>query len=176
MSTAGEAQSNNSLMQTGNFVPVAALTVFVVLLAFWWSSANPSGRLDKIETVASQLAKDVSVTYATIHAHEDLQARLLAQIGTLEKRDEEGRNIALSRAQFEAWKTERDLYLNSIMKRIEFIEARLVSREEHAAAVVNIKDRLEKLYELYRDLEKGLREDEMRNSWRVATVGSVARP
>ena len=104
-------------------VSVAAVLGFAAIFAVWWNAANPSARLDKIEQTAAQLAKDSGITYATIRAHEDLQARLLAQLAVLEKRDEETRALALTRMQFEAWKTERDMYISEMMKRMDRIRS-----------------------------------------------------
>jgi len=119
----GFLMTDKSPLNREGVVSVAAVLGFAAIFGIWWSAANPVARLDKIEQTATQLAKDIGITYATIHSHEDLQARLLSDIAELKRRDEEARNLSLTKSQFEAWKTERDMYLSEMMKRMDRIRS-----------------------------------------------------
>ncbi len=137
-------------------IPIAIIFVVLGVFGAWWSAANPSARLEKIENTAIDLANKITITYTTLKAHEDLQNRLLADISELKKRDEESRNLSLTRAQFEAWKTERDLYLSELVKRLDRMredERLMVTHQEFLTATANVKDRIDQLYSLYRALE-----------------------
>ena len=112
---------NNKLSREG-IISLSAIFGFAAIFAVWWDAANPTARLDKIEATATTLAKDVGITYATIRAHEDLQARLLSQLATLDKKEDETRSLALTRLQFEAWREERTRYISEIVKRLDHLE------------------------------------------------------
>ena len=146
----------NSDFSKKDAIPVAIIVGFIAIFSVWWNAANPTVRLDRIEQTASELSNKIAVTYVTLKAHEDLQNRLLADIAELKKRDEESRNLSLTRAQFEAWKTERDLYLSELVKRLDRMredERLMVTHQEFLTATANVKDRIDQLYSLYRQLE-----------------------
>ena len=151
------------------FVSVAAVVGFVVVFAFWWSVADPRQRLDKIEQVALEAHKEFVLTYTTLREHKELQNLLATQINELQKKDEEVRQLILTKAQFEAWKVERDLYIADMVKRIDRmredtreIQGRIVPREEITIAHNTFKDRFEQLYALYRETQKAFHDIEMR--------------
>ena len=106
-----------------NFISIGAVIAFVAALTIWWQITDPKARLDKVEQTAIDLSNKITITYTTLRAHEDLQARLLSDIAELKRRDEEARNLSLTKSQFEAWKTERDMYISEMMKRMDRIRS-----------------------------------------------------
>jgi len=139
------------------FVSVAAVVAFVVVFAFWWSVADPRTRLDKIEQTALESHKDFILTYTTLREHKELQNLLATQITELQKKDDETRSMLLTKAQFEAWRLERDLYITSISKRIDetnhVIATTLVPRLECEAKWKAQGDRIESQREDIRNLQ-----------------------
>src|SRR5271157_5628920 len=105
-----------SQLSAQGFIPMAAVVAIITVFGFWWNTADPRSRLDKIEQTAIDLSREVAKTYVTLLAHKDLQDRLLTQMSDLQKKEEELRNTLLIKAQFDAWKLERDLFLTTIIK------------------------------------------------------------
>ena len=146
-----------SVTNREGFVSVAAVVAFVVVFAFWWNVADPRARLDKIEAVALEAHKDLILTYTTLREHKELQDALKTQIDVLQKKDEEVRALMLTKAQFEAWSVERNLYLSSIVKQIDEIKhviaTTLVPRLECEAKWKAQGDRIESAREDIRALQ-----------------------
>lgn len=159
-SVANENGSNGNgrgITPREGFVSVAAVVSFVVVFAFWWSVADPRARLDKIEQTATEAHKEFVLTYTTLREHKELQNLLATQIAELQKKDEEVRSLMLTKAQFEAWSVERNLYLASIVKQIDevkhVIATTLVPRLECEAKWKAQGDRIESAREDIRALQ-----------------------
>jgi len=149
--------SGSSLTKREGFISLAALAAFVVIFNMWWNVADPRQRLDKIEAVALEAHKDLILTYTTLREHKELQEALKTQITQLERKDEEVRSLMLTKAQFEAWKAERDVYLAAIVKQVDevkhVIATTLVPRLECEAKWKAQGDRIESAREDIRNIQ-----------------------
>lgn len=147
-------ENKSSIFLIGGFITTA-----ILILGLWWQAADPKERLKTIENTAAALAKDISVTYVTIRAHEDLQSRLLAEISGLKKRDEEFTSLVLTKQQFDAWKYERDLYIASIIKRIDHESEHIEKLRELIVTrptIDALSSRVDQLYNFVREIQKQL--------------------
>src|SRR5271157_5448083 len=114
-----------SQLSAQGFIPMAAVVAIITVFGFWWNTADPRIRLDRIEQTAVDLSREIAKTYVTLLAHKDLQDRILTQMSDLQRKDEDLRNTLLTKAQFEAWKLERDAFLATIIKNVDAIEVKL---------------------------------------------------
>lgn len=113
---------------------IPSVVMVLGLFGFWWATADPKARLDKIEAnqadnrkelneAITSLRKEGVANYVSLREHLDLVSRFKNELDHLEKKDES----FLTKAQFEAWKTERDLYISSLVKRIDFLRDEILS-------------------------------------------------
>ena len=102
-----------------SYISIGAVVAVVVVFGFWWNSVDPKPRLEKIEQTAMDLTKEFAKTYVTLREHNDLQARLKEEIVHLSETLKSINDTFLTKAEFEAWKRERDVYLATIVKNID---------------------------------------------------------
>jgi hypothetical protein len=119
--------ANGTGKTAAQWAPTAVL--LLALFGFWWASADPRSRLDKIEATQSEnrkelnetitgLRKEFSTNYLSLREHIDLQARIKSELEQLSKKDDE----KLTKVQFEAWKVERDKLIEAIQKSIGVLD------------------------------------------------------
>jgi len=155
----------SSAIGVANLISTGVL--LLAIFGMWWSVADPRARLDKLETNIvdtrkelneglNNIRKEIPERYVTQREHVDLQNRLMSEIEVAHKTHDS----FLPKVQFEAWKTEHDVYIAEIVKRIDNlrgdlheIQSRFVPREEFIAMQTVLKDRIDQLYALYRETQ-----------------------
>lgn len=165
--------NNNGNGKNGGLLQIAQLASTGVLIlgmfGMWWQTADPRTRLDKIETTQvdnrrelnekiSSLQKEISTNFVSLREHNDLTQRLKIQADHLSEKD----LTLMPKIQFDTWKTERDLYLSTIQKRIddtikhiESLERTVEKLRETGATNISIEllnKRIDQLYNLYREV------------------------
>ena len=171
--------NGNGRISVVSVAQLASIGVLILMMiGLWWQSADPKGRLDKIENNIvdnrrelndglNAIRKEIPERYVTQREHLDLQNRLVAEV-EVAHRTHDG---LLLKAQLEAWKTERDLYIADIVKKIDQLRndvrdlhGRIAPREEISTMHSILKDRLDQLYALYRETQKAFHDLEMKES------------
>src|SRR5208282_5111211 len=134
-------KTKRSLMSKDNALPVASFigicVAIVTLFGFWWNTANPHEELNKLRDSITGIQRELTDNYINLRNHKDLEERLSLGIKNLEKRDVE----FLSKVQFEAWKTERDLYLGAIIKSIDTVKTQLLDVEKTTVSKIEYAEK-----------------------------------
>jgi hypothetical protein len=155
----------NGEFRSATFIAQLATAGFLILGMFglWWQSADPKARLERIEDIINAERKEFLTNYVSLREHLELIKRLEDNF-TLVKTKEEG---LLTKAEFAAWKLERDKYIDSVVTQLMGVQRELTEyktnigyTKESAAVAINevhqynddVKARIEKLYALYQEI------------------------
>jgi hypothetical protein len=164
-------ESNDNMSQTNGefksatFIAQLATAGFLILGMFglWWQSADPKARLERIEDIINSERKDFSTNYVSLREHIDLIKRIEENFSLLKTKEDS----LLSKAEFAAWKIERDKYLDTIIANIMSLQKELTeyktsigfTKEAAASHFLeekqyneDVRARIDKLYTLYQSL------------------------
>jgi hypothetical protein len=138
-----------------NYLPLTQIVstgvLIVAMFGFWWNSADPKSRLDKVEAsilenrkefieADAKLRAELDGSYLKIREHRDFVERVEKEINQLEAESK----LRLSQTEFKAWKEERDHI-------ITLIEAE-INRKASQQQLEEQRARIEKLYALIEKL------------------------
>ena len=104
---------NGNGSRVKEWIPTGVLVIGISLFGLWWNAADPRARMEKIEEIQRENRKeliesiarvrsDVDKEYTSLREHTDLQNKVAG---------------LMTKAEFDGWKKERDLFLNNFLDR-----------------------------------------------------------
>jgi hypothetical protein len=156
---------NSGEMRSATFIAQLATAGFLILGMFglWWQSADPKARLERIEDIINAERKEFLTNYVSLREHIDLIKRIEENFTVLKARED----TLLSKAEFAAWKIERDKYIDGLVAQIISVQRELTeykgqigyTKEAAIAHAVeerqyneDVRARIDKLYGLYQEV------------------------
>jgi hypothetical protein len=161
----GNGGFNSGEMRSATFIAQLATAGFLILGMFglWWQTADPKARLERIEDIINAERKEFLTNYVSLREHIDLIKRLEENFSLIKTTE----STLLSKAEFAAWKIERDKYVDGIVNQLLSVQKELTDYKSYIGYTKeaasfhfseerqyneDVRARIDKLYGLYQDL------------------------
>jgi hypothetical protein len=109
----------------------ATIALGIALITAFWSLADPRADI-----------KSIKDGYLSIREHDEFKSRVERTLAELAAQNLNQNQVFMSKAEFERWKGERDVYIRLIQREIEEVQKQKVNNELLKAQIERLEQEL----------------------------------